>query len=741
MLFRSGVTAAATGTVSNTEIFASQLNGIHIQNLQMASLPSQAVRVPHNIPRAMTKIRFGFNAWALNPSISNVAQDNPNSLPVTEAYAECNGVQVPLTIGGSMPHAIAAGANDDSTQYLLPSDFGFVDGEFPAGVTIWTKWRTDFPNTTSYYPNCAQRDSSDQSGYQFWQFDPANTTVTMNVPGTMSATGTAVVSQNLFWAPFCIGVPVDPSLPAWIARGDSITQNAGDGTANAAGRGWFQLACAGLNLPNGNLSLSASKGQHGAGDARVEYWYSFAKAGVVFYGTNDFSTNGVADTVASVQGKVRAIRTAMIAKGVMRTAVHKLLIEADSTDNWATEANQTVYSGWNSGDRPDQFNQAIGTLGFDVVLPGDVVRGTVDHFKWLAQGTRIASDHHHPTNAGHVLLANEAAPLMDTGYVGAPYWTVAPSASGNSAVGNVLTCVDGTITNGSVSARQWTLDGINISGQTGTTYTVQAGDVGKAIRCKVTATGTGGTATRSTPSHTASAAIVGWKMRGVSTAAVTANTGGNLTLNEPTGVQAGDLMVACISYRDTPNFTLPAGWTACGVTQTNGDTVFGTGKASGVMAYIVRGASAPDLTFVRTGGNLARGNIAAYYEQNTPTHGFDGGASAGSSTASPNLAAGGTTTTSNELIVAMVGAGRSSPTMSNFFAVTSPTTASGATDTTTDPLTDAWTERVDGASTGTPANSLGVFDCVKSTPGATGNLRVTMTNPNFEAMVSASFVL
>jgi len=89
-------------------------------------------------------------------------------------------------------------------------------------------------------------------------------------------------------------------------------------------------------------------------------------------------------------------------------------------------------------------------------------------------------------------------------------------------------------------------------------------------------------------------------------------TSGSLTLNEPAGVQSGDLLVATIAFRDTTGFTSPTGWTRI-QQRTAGNSLSGTSAASSLdFEYLVRGSSAPDLTFTRTGGAAALGFISVY---------------------------------------------------------------------------------------------------------------------------------
>ncbi len=77
-----------------------------------------------------------------------------------------------------------------------------------------------------------------------------------------------------------------------------------------------------------------------------------------------------------------------------------------------------------------------------------------------------------------------------------PIWTADPTVSGTPAVGNVATSTDGTITNGSATGRQWLRDGIVISGATGTTYAQTGADAGAMLTLRVSASGSGGAATR-----------------------------------------------------------------------------------------------------------------------------------------------------------------------------------------------------------------------------------------------------
>lgn len=85
-----------------------------------------------------------------------------------------------------------------------------------------------------------------------------------------------------------------------------------------------------------------------------------------------------------------------------------------------------------------------------------------------------------------------------------PVNSVLPVISGTAQVGQTLTTTNGTWSNSPTSyTRQWKANGVAISGATGTTYVVQAGDVGKTITVTVNAVKVGTTPTAVTSAATA----------------------------------------------------------------------------------------------------------------------------------------------------------------------------------------------------------------------------------------------
>jgi len=109
--------------------------------------------------------------------------------------------------------------------------------------------------------------------------------------------------------------------------------------------------------------------------------------------------------------------------------------------------------------------------------------------------------------------------------------------------------------------------------------------------------------------------MAGWELVGYTTATEVAS--GNLTLGTTMNGRAiatGQLAIACIAYRSNAAFTLPAGWTLIEQENSGNTTVATTASiASGLMAYCIwNTGTPPGLTFTRTGGDVARGNIVFY---------------------------------------------------------------------------------------------------------------------------------
>ena len=207
-----------------------------------------------------------------------------------------------------------------------------------------------------------------------------------------------------------------------------------------------------------------------------------------------------------------------------------------------------------------------------------------------------------------------------------------------------------------------------------------------------------------------------WEIIAVGTNTV--QNGGNITLDEPAGTTAGDLIIACIAWKDTQVITKPSAEWSLIQALDNGDTDAVGGVASGGMWYCIRGGSAPSYVFTRTLGDVAMGQTVTY-RGNTPALDTSSIRQVGSDTL--NIV--GTTITTaedGELLVAMVAHGDASLTVT-FDSVTNPGTASTTTvAVTTEPASNTWYERADTKSTTGADTGLFIADAIMTTAGATG---------------------
>lgn len=215
-----------------------------------------------------------------------------------------------------------------------------------------------------------------------------------------------------------------------------------------------------------------------------------------------------------------------------------------------------------------------------------------------------------------------------------------------------------------------------------------------------------------------------WTFVGQSSAVVEVASG-NITLTEPASCAAGDLLVAFIGYRDSPNFILPAGWSLV-AQQTGADTVSALAAiAGGVLAWIERGASSPALTFTRSGGDVAQGRIEAY--RKTGTKSLVAQSSARGTMSSTALTTASITTTdTDQLIIGAGVSGRSPNSLYGFVCATDPNTGSGGsgTDGTGNPANGTWKRRFTATTTTGADMAFAMADAVRANAGATGAMGV-----------------
>ena len=195
------------------------------------------------------------------------------------------------------------------------------------------------------------------------------------------------------------------------------------------------------------------------------------------------------------------------------------------------------------------------------------------------------------------------------------------------------------------------------------------------------------------------------------TANETSNNSTTLTLTKPTGLAAGDLMIAVLTYSDgtESQFYALTGWTA----------VIGTDDGDLVTTVLCRvadagDAAASDFTFTKTAGDEVVNLCGALFR--ITGAGFTGSANItaqdkGTSSDASAIYTGGITPTADSLLMFIATSGAVS------------TTASGYAIATSNPT---WTERVEITSTdSTPDNNLVIATASRPEATATGDFSLT----------------
>src|SRR6478736_1940894 len=236
-----------------------------------------------------------------------------------------------------------------------------------------------------------------------------------------------------------------------------------------------------------------------------------------------------------------------------------------------------------------------------------------------------------------------------------------------------------------------------------------------------------------------------WTLRNVGTVVESITGTATLTLTEPSGCGAGDLIIAGIGMRSTAtaagSISLPAGWTRIGESYTNNTLTTSSAVPSGTVAYIIRGSSAPSYAFPYAVGNsVIQGQCVAYWAPSDRTISTDvvGPATMSSTSGIQPSVAGITTLTDDALLIHAIVGGQES--QFNDFTCTDPNVPSGPLNSSRAP-TAAWQRRFFANTTSGADVGIGIADAIKVTAGATGNFTCGATQGAFNLIFPFAFKL
>jgi hypothetical protein len=155
------------------------------------------------------------------------------------------------------------------------------------------------------------------------------------------------------------------------------------------------------------------------------------------------------------------------------------------------------------------------------------------------------------TNTTGSTAAISAATAAISAAAAAPSNTTAPTISGTTTVGDVLTASNGTWTNSPTSYTYvWKRNGTAISGATAMTYTLQSADAGDTITVTVTATNATGNANATSAATSAIASSAGTATMTLTPSSGSHGTGTTLTVTiyENSGTTAVNAVEADLTY-------------------------------------------------------------------------------------------------------------------------------------------------------------------------------------------------
>lgn len=355
----------------------------------------------------------------------------------------------------------------------------------PTGWTLLNS-QTASPNVRTYW-----RVASSEPASYTWTFN----TTTYNVSGIIASySGTATSSQINQHAAFTAGTSTTTITAASVTTtvaGCMLVFVGGCNTANASFTGPTSFTQRATPTNTTTSAILADMVQSSAG----------ATGSIT--ATAATSGNNGGSIIAIAPGPTAPVNT--VAPAVTgTTTVGQVLTTTNGT--WTDDGSPTFTYQW---QRDVAGNGVYGNISAATSSTYTLVDAD-DGCHILCVVTDSTPDGNTAANSNAVGTVVEPVPVN----------SVAPSVSGSTPVGSVLSTTNGTWTHmGGLNPSytyQWTRDGANIAAATSSTYTTVSADITHAVGCTVTAHNTGGTASQAssntitvTPAPTNDSAVAG----------------------------------------------------------------------------------------------------------------------------------------------------------------------------------------------------------------------------------------
>lgn len=347
----------------------------------------------------LTKVKLSFsNFFGFTDTVGNAY-----ILDTVSLEKETGSLSVPVTFSTNRSITLADGDVDILSDEILPSAFSAT--LFQRGEVYWVKVKGHVTTDTHKIP--VGRNRNEVTGSQAAVYDPAVTTISStDTFGQYTSSGTAPTLITFGVSPVMVGIYSGTDPITYFGLGDSIF----DGTGTNFNGGYFQEAMTDADGSSNPLSsIDCSKG----GSTQTEWdsgtkWKSYipySRVGIEELGTNQGN---------SALDKQQNLWASMRTGGIQVVLRPSLTPVTTSTDNWATEANQTAATAATKTAHNAFLSQSAeqGVVDFYEFLTS--VRG-VDQNKWKVDGSAFyaTADGTHPSATGYSLLAGELRTLMN----------------------------------------------------------------------------------------------------------------------------------------------------------------------------------------------------------------------------------------------------------------------------------------------------------------------------------------
>lgn len=356
-----------------------------------------------------------------------------NGFTINSVAIEANGTSAPVTFGGSRSLVVGAGASDIQADPFLPSAVGL--SKFAQGSVVFLRYMLTYASpTTDIAPGNGFAPNPDvtQTAYDY---DPAKVIVTNGVDGTGALTytmtgggidGTDIKTNAFPFVPAVLGAFVSGDPATWAIAGDSAGFGTGANGSIMGARGLSWAFYPGSAIPTSpagalaNWNLCCNSGaaiDWGTGSPWLLVNYlKYFKYGLDEYGGNQFNIPASQAIWAQMYGAgiKYVIKTSLIPR------------TTDSIDFWATEANQTISTGWGPGSGADVFETGLKALVSPTLAYIDhtSIRGSTSHWLFITNGVPgtngnpnnfAAADGQHPSNGGYLFKCYGAAAVTTPG--------------------------------------------------------------------------------------------------------------------------------------------------------------------------------------------------------------------------------------------------------------------------------------------------------------------------------------